>query len=180
MKGKRTGGNSGDPVDNQAFRAALRAFPTGVAVVTTAVADQRCGMTINSFNSVSLDPPMILWSASKLAPSLPLFLEAGRFAVNVLAADQEHLSKRFAAPSDDKFAGVELRYGRTGLPLLEGAAAHFECDLATTYEGGDHLILLGRVVALMQVNEPMPLVFALGGYQRLSVTKAVAGSPAQR
>ncbi|MDH6234797.1 flavin reductase (DIM6/NTAB) family NADH-FMN oxidoreductase RutF [Mesorhizobium soli] len=180
MDCKRMGGISAEPVDNQAFRSALRAFPTGVAVVTTAVADQRCGMTINSFNSVSLDPPMILWSASKLAPSLPLFLESGRFAVNVLADDQEHLSKRFAAPSEDKFEGVEVRHGRTGLPLLEGAAAHFECDLAATYEGGDHLILLGRVVALMRVDEPMPLVFALGGYQRLSVTKAVAATPAQR
>jgi flavin reductase (DIM6/NTAB) family NADH-FMN oxidoreductase RutF len=137
-------------------------------------------MTINSFNSVSLEPPMILWSAGKLAPSLPLFLEAGRFAINVLADDQEHLSKRFAAPSEDKFAGVELCRSRTGLPLLEGAAAHFECDLAATYEGGDHLILLGRVVALRRVDDPMPLVFALGGYQRLSVTKGVASNLAQR
>lgn len=180
MNCERIGERLADPVDGHVFRTALRAFPTGVAVVTTALGDQRCGMTINSFGSVSLDPPMILWSASKQAPSLSLFLAAGRFAVNVLADHQEHLSRHFAVRSEDKFAGVNLREGRMGLPLLAGAAAHFECELAATYEGGDHLILLGRVIALTKVDDPMPLVFALGGYQRLSPAAGAIGSPAQR
>jgi 3-hydroxy-9,10-secoandrosta-1,3,5(10)-triene-9,17-dione monooxygenase reductase component len=156
--------------DSHEFRAALRTFATGVAVVTTASGSKRCGLTINSFNSVSLDPPMVLWSIARASPSLPVFREARRFAVNVLADDQEDLSRQFAAPAADKFAGVRLCRGELGLPLIEGAAAHFECELATTYEAGDHLIMLGRVIAIRRREDPALLVLALGGYKRLSGT----------
>ncbi|MEU5869143.1 MULTISPECIES: flavin reductase family protein [unclassified Nonomuraea] len=148
----------------RSLRDAFGQFATGVAVITTATADgERAGVTVNSFTSVSLDPPLLLWCLSKRAPSARLFLRAGRFAVNVLAAGQGHLSRRFAAPAADKFAGVELVPG-TPLPVLAGTLAGFVCRTERVHDGGDHHILVGAVERHQRTGGE-PLVFHSGRYR---------------
>jgi flavin reductase (DIM6/NTAB) family NADH-FMN oxidoreductase RutF len=130
-----------------AFREALGHFATGITVITTSDPEcGRCGVTATSFGSLSLDPPLVQWSLRNAAQSLPVFLRSGRFAVNILASDQEHVSRAFATPSADRFAGLPFEEGLDGLPLLTGAAAWIECALETTLPGGDHTILVGRVL----------------------------------
>jgi flavin reductase (DIM6/NTAB) family NADH-FMN oxidoreductase RutF len=147
----------------RALREAFGRYATGVAVITTATAcGERAGVTVNSFTSVSLDPPLVLWCLSNRAPSAPLFLRAGRFAVNVLAADQGHLSRRFATPSADKFAGVELL--GTPLPVLAGTLAHFVCRTERVHDGGDHHIFVGAVEHYQHADGE-PLVFHSGRYR---------------
>lgn len=135
------------PVDKtRLFRNALGAFATGVTIITARGPDGAdVGVTANSFNSVSLDPPMILWSIGKNSSSLAAFMVAERFAVHVLAADQEHLSGRFAKTGTNKFAGIEIERGAGGVPLLAGCAARFQCRTAFRHEAGDHYILVGEV-----------------------------------
>lgn len=150
--------------DAKAYRAALGTFATGVTVITTRAADgSPVGLTANSFNSVSLDPPMVLWSLAKKSLSLPVFRDAAHWAVHVLAADQEALSARFARSGTDKFAGLELDSGAAGIPLLAGCAARFECRTSFQYEGGDHLIFVGEVTGFERAERP-PLVFHAGRY----------------
>src|ERR1700739_1521451 len=128
------------------FRAALGTFATGVTIVTTRnAAGEDIGLTANSFNSVSLDPPMVLWSLARKSLSLPAFLHSGYFAVHVLSAEQEKLSMTFDTPGADKFAGLELRRGAGDIPLLPGCSAVFQCRMAFNYEGGDHVIFVGQV-----------------------------------
>ncbi|MFF4623340.1 flavin reductase family protein [Nonomuraea jabiensis] len=147
----------------RSLREAFGQFATGVAVITTVTADgERAGVTVNSFTSVSLDPPLVLWCLSNRAPSAPLFLRAGRFAVNVLAADQDHLSRRFATPTTDKFAGVELLGGP--LPILAGTLASFVCRTERVHDGGDHHIFVGAVERYQRA-EGEPLVFHSGRYR---------------
>ncbi|MBV9052168.1 MAG: flavin reductase family protein, partial [Hyphomicrobiales bacterium] len=154
----------GKPLDDQrAFRRALGQFATGVAIVTASAGDQLAGVTANSFTSVSLDPPLVLWSLETKAQSLPVFREASHFAVNVLSADQVALSTRFARSSLDKFHGVGWRRGESGAPLIEDVAAHFECRREAEYEGGDHVILIGRVDRFARFDREV-LVFAHGRY----------------
>lgn len=139
-------------------------YATGVAVVTTALEDgRRAGVTVNSFTSVSLDPPLVLWCLSRRAPSADLFLRAGRFVVNVLAAGQDELSRRFATPAEDKFAGVATSSAAGGLPVLEGTLASFACRTVTVHEGGDHLIFVGAVEQFDRTCGE-PLVFHSGRY----------------
>ncbi|MEU6998149.1 flavin reductase family protein [Nonomuraea sp. NPDC046570] len=157
----------------RSLRDALGQFATGVAVVTTAVPHgERAGVTVNSFTSVSLDPPLVLWCLSRQAPSAPLFLRAGRFAVNVLAAGQDHLSQRFARPAPDKFAGVPTRPSPYGLPILAGSLATFACRTVTTYEAGDHRIFIGEVEHFHREGGE-PLVFHSGRYRDLAVAEPV-------
>lgn len=152
------------PFDAQDFRRALGRFPTGVTVVTTRAPDGGfIGLTANSFNSVSLDPPLVLWSIGKRQASLPLFQQARIFAVNVLAADQIELSQRFASPVADRFRGVSTFRASSGAPLLEGCAAWFDCALHHSYDGGDHLIFVGKVLACRAEAKPA-LVYADGQY----------------
>ncbi|WP_284947072.1 flavin reductase [Acidisoma cladoniae] len=128
------------------FRNALGSFATGVTIITTRSPDGRdVGVTANSFNSVSLDPPMILWSLGKNSSSLDAFMAAEHFAVHVLAMDQEALSGKFARSSDTKFDGVTVERGAGGIPLIPGCAARFQCRTAYRHEGGDHMILVGEV-----------------------------------
>ena len=128
------------------FRNALGSFATGVTIVTTRSPEGAdVGVTANSFNSVSLDPPMILWSLAKTSTSFDAFMAAEYFAVHVLAMDQENLSGRFARSSTDKFSGLMLERGRGDIPLLPGCAARFQCRTAYRHEGGDHIILVGEV-----------------------------------
>ena len=152
------------PTDPIAFRNALGAFVTGVTIVTTLDADNRfVGLTANSFNSVSLDPPMVLWSLGLNSGSLPAFRNAKYWAVHVLAADQEALSARFAKRGIDKFEGLETENGPGGIPLLRGCAARFVCRAAFEYEGGDHAIFVGEVEGFTRQAAP-PLAFHQGRY----------------
>jgi flavin reductase (DIM6/NTAB) family NADH-FMN oxidoreductase RutF len=145
-------------IDDQSFRKALACFATGVAVVTTRVSGGKpVGLTINSFNSVSLDPPLILWSISLNAPSLEAFRSHIGFAVNILAADQREICARFANPADDKFSGVDWHEGLNGVPVISGVVASFECETHARYPGGDHEIYLGRVNSFTS-SEALPLV----------------------
>jgi len=146
------------------FRSALGAFATGVTIVTTRTrSGVDVGLTANSFNSVSLDPPMVLWSLAKSSKSLPAFLESGYFAVHVLSASQEALSHTFATRGAEKFAGLNLERGKGDIPLLEGCSARFQCRTAVKYEGGDHLVFIGEVEAFDHFDRP-PLVFHSGHY----------------
>ncbi|MBV9111324.1 MAG: flavin reductase [Hyphomicrobiales bacterium] len=154
----------GKPLDDQrAYRRALGQFATGVAIITASTGDELAGVTANSFTSVSLDPPLVLWSLETKAQSLPVFREATHFAVNVLSADQVALSTRFARSSADKFKAVEWRSGMGGAPLIKGVAAHFECRREAEHEGGDHVILIGRVDRFSRFDREV-LVFAHGRY----------------
>ena len=150
--------------DPRAFRRALGNFATGVTVMTAATPDgQKVGVTANSFNSVSLDPALILWSIDKRSTSYDVFAEATHFAVNILAADQIELSNQFARPSDDKFAGVDFARGVGGAPLLADCAARFQCERHQILEGGDHWIMLGKVVAFDDFGRS-PLLYHQGAY----------------
>ncbi|BCD88983.1 flavin oxidoreductase [Pseudomonas solani] len=149
--------------DPRAFRRALGNFATGVTVMTAAADGRRVGMTANSFNSVSLDPPLVLWSIDKRATSHEVFARAGHFAVNVLAADQIDISNQFARPSDDRFAGLRVEEGAGGAPLLEECAARFQCEKYQELDGGDHWILIGKVVAFDDLGRA-PLLYHQGAY----------------
>ncbi len=150
----------------RAFRDALGAFATGVTIATTTDAGgDPVGMTASSFNSVSLDPPLVLWSLAKSAQSRAAFTGSGHFAVHVLAASQQDLSDRFARSGTDKFAGLAWQKGALGSPVLADFAARFECRTRHEYEGGDHVILVGEVVAF-EAHDVPPLLFHAGGYAR--------------
>ena len=158
------------------FRDALSAFATGVTIVTTRDRHGRdVGLTANSFNSVSLDPPMVLWSLAKSSRALPTFLEATHFAVHVLAADQEKLSLRFATRGADKFNGLDIARGREQIPLLPGCSARFLCRTAFRHEAGDHMILVGEVEDFDHSDRP-ELLFHRGRYA-LAVPKPSTPSP---
>jgi 3-hydroxy-9,10-secoandrosta-1,3,5(10)-triene-9,17-dione monooxygenase reductase component len=151
-------------IDGRAFRNALGAFTTGVTIVTTRDAEGRdVGLTVNSFNSVSLEPPLVLWSLARSSASLPAFVDAEYFAVHILGARQEALSNLFAKRGVDKFAGLGLARGHGGIPLLDGCAARFECRTAFRHEGGDHEIFVGEVLTFEHFDAA-PLVFQQGGY----------------
>lgn len=151
-------------LDPRAFRRALGNFATGVTVVTAATpGGAQVGVTANSFNSVSLDPPLVLWSIDKRSGSYPVFAQASHFAINVLAADQVDLSNRFARPSEDKFAGIEVNLGAGGAPLLADCAARFQCEKYQQIDGGDHWILIGKVIAFDDLGRA-PLVYHQGAY----------------
>jgi flavin reductase (DIM6/NTAB) family NADH-FMN oxidoreductase RutF len=153
--------------DARTFRDALGEFATGVAVVTARGADgQPVGVTINSFASVSLEPPLVLWSLGLQSPSLAVFESCSHYAVNVLAADQTEFSQRFAQSQSDKFAGIELQTGASGVQLLPGCSAWFECRNEMRYPGGDHIILVGHVESFLREEKP-PLIFHGGRYRRL-------------
>lgn len=156
-----------DPADPRALRAALGRFATGVTIVTCVDAGgRRVGLTANSFNALSLDPPLVLWSLRRGSPSLPAFEQATRFAVNVLAEAQVELSRRFASASPDKFAEGAWSAGEGGAPVLAGATAVFECERQSTQPAGDHVLFIGRVTRMAGMSLP-PLVFHGGHYHLL-------------
>ena len=155
------------PIDPVLLRRVLGAFVTGVTVVTTCTAaGDPVGITVNSFNTVSLSPPLVLWSLSLRAASFDAFVQSSHFVVNVLGAHQIPLCERFATTGGDKFAGVAWRKGLADMPLLEGTAASFTCRNLQRFPGGDHLIFVGEVVAVEQ-GVCAPLVYANGGYAEL-------------
>ena len=155
--------------DARDFRTALGCFPTGVCLITALAPDgSRVGLTANSFSSVSLDPPMVLWSLSRSAGSAPVLRDAEYFAINVLAQGDEEVSSHFARSGADKFARFPERFaaGLAGVPLLRGALATFECHSRHRYYGGDHIIVIG-VVERYAHRDAAPLVFHRGKYAAL-------------
>ncbi|MFK8330980.1 flavin reductase [Pseudomonas sp. BJa5] len=150
--------------DPQAFRTALGTFTTGVTIITTQAEDgSPVGITANSFNSVSLNPPLVLWSLSKKARSLPVFSSGKHWNVHVLSTEQESLSGRFATQGEDKFAEIQFDNGVSEAPLLQDCTARFQCRTAFQYEGGDHVIFVGEVLAFDH-SERAPLAFQSGQY----------------
>jgi flavin reductase (DIM6/NTAB) family NADH-FMN oxidoreductase RutF len=132
--------------DAAQFRQALSQFATGVTVITTRLADGGFrGLTASSFNSVSLDPPLVLWSLGNAANSLPIFSGNSHYVINVLSAEQAHLAQRFSKRSDNPFEGVDYVLSRTGQPILTGVSAWFECHNRSRYPEGDHVIFVGEV-----------------------------------
>lgn len=159
------------PPDLRAFRDALGCFATGVTIVTTRAPDGApVGFTANSFSSVSLDPPLVLFSLHRQALSLAAFQAAPGFAINVLREDQGALSTRFASPAGDKWGDIAHRSGESGSPLLEEALARFDCVRHAVHEGGDHLIFVGRVLRF-EAREGRPLLFCRGRYGALGQTE---------
>ncbi len=152
--------------DARDLRNALGTFATGVTVITAHDPENRpIGMTVNSFSAISLRPALVLWCLSKKNPGVAGFRAAKRFAINVLALEQLPLSRQFARSGVDKFAGVDLRISASGVPQLAGCVAWFECDTDAQHEGGDHLIVVGRVTRY-EYGPGTPLIFLRGKYQR--------------
>ncbi len=150
------------------FRSALGRFATGVTVVTALDLDGKpVGLTVSSFNSVSLAPPLILWSLSLLSPHFEAFRKASRYAVNVLSAEQQKFSDRFATRNDDHFADLPQHVGLGRVPLIDGCCAWFECVGEAQYPGGDHIIFVGRVERFAPGAAESPLIFHNARYRAL-------------
>jgi len=153
--------------NSELLRKALGCFPTGVVVVTTRGDNNApVGITVNSFSSVSLDPPLILWSIALNAPSLSAFREHPGFTINILSEEQKELGLQFARPSENKFEGVDWHTGYEDTPILDNALAVLQCKTYQRYEGGDHEIYLGEVVKI-NFTEKQPLVFHRGQFEKL-------------
>jgi flavin reductase (DIM6/NTAB) family NADH-FMN oxidoreductase RutF len=150
--------------DTRQFRNALSQFATGVTVITTCLPDGSfLGLTASSFNSVSLDPPLVLWSLSNSASSLPVFSGNSHYVINILAGDQAVLAERFAMRIENRFEGVDFVLSRTGMPILSGVSAWFECHNRSRYPEGDHVIFVGEVECC-EVNPQPGLVFHGGKF----------------
>jgi flavin reductase (DIM6/NTAB) family NADH-FMN oxidoreductase RutF len=155
-------------IDQREFRRCLGCFATGVTVITTVGSrGELIGNTANSFNSLSLDPPLILWSLGRHAHSLQSYLSSDNFAVNVLREGQEELSVRFSRALGNKWQGIDYETWETGCPILPSALAVFECKTANTYVGGDHVIFIGEVLNADYDPKGRPLLFYRGRYARV-------------
>ncbi len=159
-------------IDTSRFRQVVGNFATGVTIVTAVGPDGGpLGFTANSFSSVSLKPPLVLFSLDRRANSLKGFESSRHFAVNILREDQDHLSRRFANSfprTSEKFLGVDYAIGVTDCPLLSGAIACFECETRFRYDGGDHVIFVGEVISMTtQPVADRPLLYFRGQYRRL-------------
>jgi 3-hydroxy-9,10-secoandrosta-1,3,5(10)-triene-9,17-dione monooxygenase reductase component len=152
-------------LDQARFREVLGHFATGVTIVTACEEGVPVGFSCQSFSALSLDPPMVLLAPAKSSTSWPRIAEAGAFCVNILADDQEAICLNFAVSGGDKFVGVEWTAGTTGAPVIAGALASIECTLGAIYEGGDHELVTGHVVA-MEVGSGAPLLFYRSGFGR--------------
>lgn len=156
------------PISKDEFRSAMGRFASGVTVVTVKSKDDKLsGITVSAFSSVSLEPPLILVCISKGASVHDLLEEGHYFAVNVLAEDQEIISRRFASKEPDRFSGMGYTEGGTGAPLITGAIASIECRVAHVYPGGDHTIIVGEV-EIVNVSDGKPLAYFRGGYVQLA------------
>lgn len=156
-------------IEPRRFRDAVGAYPTGVAIVTVSGLDGRpIGLTVNSFASVSLDPPLVLWSLATKSANRSNFLRASGFAIHILGSDQLLLAKRFASPAAERFTGLDFEVGSTGAPLLRQYAARLECSTFSTIEAGDHDIFVGRVIGIdMRSERQDPLTFHRGRFAAL-------------
>ena len=155
--------------DRRSFRDTLASFPTGVTVITTRAADgELIGITANSFSSVSLDPPLVLFNLARKARSLSAFTASKSFAISVLASDQGAISNRFAISAANKWEGADYTIAGNGCPVIAGALASFECDRHAQFDGGDHVIIVGRVQRFARLATGEPLVFSRGSYRVLA------------
>jgi flavin reductase (DIM6/NTAB) family NADH-FMN oxidoreductase RutF len=151
--------------DPRHLRDCLAEFATGVTIVCATLPDgTRAGLTVNSFNSLSLEPPLVLWSLSLRSTNLDHFCAASHFAVSVLSSKQIDLARRFARAGPNRFDGVPLRVGLGGAPLLEGANAWFECELTTQQRAGDHMLFIGLVRRCERMHDADPLIFRHGRF----------------
>ena len=159
------------PVDEAHFRQVLGHFPTGVTIITAADGDGKpVGFAVGSFASLSLDPPLVLFCAGKSSSTFPAIRDAGRFCVNILAADQEDLCREFASKKGDKFAGIGWRASHhTGSPILQDVLGYIDCEIQDVIEGGDHWIVVGLAQDLEVQHEGKPLIFYRGGYGSFDV-----------
>lgn len=167
MSPARSAGHSARPPDFSTleFRASLGMFATGVTIVTARTAQgDLVGLTASSFNSVSLDPPLVLWSLAQEAGSMAAFSNGLHYAINVLGADQQALAERFAARDVDRWAGVPFTDGINGAPLLAGCAASFECFNRSQYAEGDHVIFVGEVERCSHRADASPLLYHGGRF----------------
>lgn len=153
-------------IDSSTFRHVLGHFPTGVTIVSADPGDGPVGMAVGSFTSVSLDPPLVAFLPAKTASAWPGIESAGHFCVNILSDAQADLSGVFSSKGEDRFAGVEWETAITGAPVISGCLAWIDCEIEAVYEGGDHWIVLGRVVELEAAPDGAPLLFFKGGYGR--------------
>lgn len=153
-------------IDPSKFRHVLGHFPTGVTVVAADPGDAPVGMAVGSFTSVSLDPPLVAFLPAKTASAWPGIEAAGHFCVNVLGEDQADVSGLFSSKVEDRFASVDWSPGATGAPVIDGCLAWIDCEIETVYEGGDHWVVLGRVVGMDASGDGGPLLFFRGGYGR--------------
>ena len=159
--------------DPKAFRSALGQFATGVTVVTTLDSQgNKIGMTANSFSSVSLEPMLVLWSIARTSNAFDDFINADRFAIHVLNSEQQAVSNQFASKCEDRFCNVAHGEGIGGVPLLKDYSAVFQCQTEHQYDGGDHVIIVGRVLEFDNRGLP-PLIFHAGRYADLELPVAV-------
>ena len=155
------------PVDEALFKKAMSQFLSGVTVVTTAADGALYGMTVASFASLSLDPPLVLICVGRNMQTHDAIAGAKRFGVSILGSDQQHLSNHFASRSDDKFKDVAYRLGRSGVPLLDGAICTLECSVHSQLDGGDHSIFVGLVESA-ETSDGAPLAYFRSGYRELA------------
>lgn len=160
--------------DTRAFRQALGQFPTGVCIVTTKIEGALLGMTVSSFNSLSLDPPLVLFSIDRRAASLPLWEKAKAYAVNVLAENQKDLSNRFARSLANKWEATSYADGFLNAPVLPGVSAVFECAAYAKHEAGDHTLFIAEVKRFRTYADRQPLVFGKGRYATLQPSELAA------
>ena len=147
------------------FRAALGTFATGVTVITAFDENGApVGLTANSFNSVSMAPPLVLWSLSQRASTMPAFTRGSHYAINILAGDQRDIAERFARRDVDRFGGIAMRVGASGAPILDGVVAVFECFNRSQYQEGDHIIFVGEVEHCARREGALPLIYHGGRF----------------
>src|SRR4029077_10522409 len=153
-------------MDEAAFKFAMSHFASGVTVVTTEHEGKTFGMTVASFASLSLHPPLVLICIEKNVKTHDAIVSAGKFGVSILRSDQQEVSSRFASRAEDKFSGVEVRRGALGMPLIAGALTTLECSVENRLPGGDHSIFIGKVVDA-QTTEGVPLIYFRSGYREM-------------
>lgn len=155
-------------IDGRELRDALGRFATGVCLITTQTsAGEAVAMTVNSFSSVSLDPPLVLWCLQDNSDVYDVFSSPRYFGINILASEQQELSNQYARKGQHALETAHFRQGKTGAPIIRDALVSFECELEATYDGGDHLIIVGRVKDMNQRPTGEPLLFFSGGYREL-------------
>jgi flavin reductase (DIM6/NTAB) family NADH-FMN oxidoreductase RutF len=154
------------PIDDAQFKLAMSHFASGVTVVTTAHQGKQYGMTVASFASLSLHPPLVLVCIEKTVKTHDAIIAAGKFGISILANDQADISSRFASRSDEKFAGIDVRKGELDVPLIEGALTTLECRVTDKVAGGDHTIFVGEVVSAA-TREGAPLLYFRSGYREM-------------
>jgi flavin reductase (DIM6/NTAB) family NADH-FMN oxidoreductase RutF len=168
MAEESSGNDGGIALDSELFRQVMGQFATGVTIVTAVDGDEPVGVAANSFTSVSLDPPLVLFCVARSSSTWPRIERARKFAVNILGEHQEEVSRLFAQRGVDRFAQVDWHEGLGGSPVLHDTMAYLDCEFWAEYDGGDHIIVVGRVLDLGVSRDAGPLLFFRGQYRRIS------------